>query len=513
MRNTTVLDALYAWSRRRPQAQALQDPVRSLRWGELAEEQDRAAHALVGSGVRPGDRVGVIGPLSVDWAVAALGVLRAGAVLCPLNERLGPFELAEVFARIDPVLVLADEAHRPTLDEIGGPAPTVRTLGSLLEGAGPAQPAGTVLPELPRDPSQPVSIIPTSGSTGHPKGVVYTHESLLGAFFEWTLQAPELLRGRALNVSAFSFAAGLLNGLLGPLVLGGSVVLLPRWDAGTALRLIRDEQITTFAATTVFYEQMARLPEFADADLSSLTVAFTGGNPVTTELIEAWSAKGIGLRQAYGLTESLSNVTFPTVEMAVRSPESVGEGGILTRVTVTDEHGVRLPAGRPGEIRISGPGVAAGYWDDEARTTETFGEGWLRTGDVGVVDDHGALRIVGRLKDMIISGGMNVYAAEVERAALTLPGVVEVAVIGVPDDEFGETPALLLRTTEPVTDADVLEHCRSRLASYKMPRYVVTADAPLPRTPSMKIDKAALRARYTDIPDTHRRHGRRPTPA
>lgn len=514
MRNTTVLDALYAWSRRRPEAPALQDPDRALSWSSLVEAQDAAARTLVDAGVRPGDRVGVLGPLSVDWAVAALGVLRAGAVLCPLNERLGAFELSEVFARIDPVLVLADDGHRPVLDGIGEGAPTVRTLGEVGAGGSVGSAASAAeLPDLPRDPSRPVSIIPTSGSTGHPKGVVYTHESLLGAFFEWTLQAPELLRGRALNVSAFSFAAGLLNGFLGPLVLGGSVVLLPRWDAGTALRLIRDERITTFAATTIFYEQMARLPEFADADLSSLTVAFTGGNPVTTELIEAWSAKGVGLRQAYGLTESLSNVTFPTVEMAVRSPESVGEGGILTRVAVTDPNGAPLPAGEPGEIRISGPGVAAGYWDDEARTTETFGDGWLRTGDVGVVDDHGALRIVGRLKDMIISGGMNVYAAEVERAALTLPDVVEVAVIGVADDEFGETPALLLRTAGPVTEEAVLEHCRARLASYKMPRYVVLVDDPLPRTPSMKIDKAAIRTRHTDIPDTHRRHGRKPLPA
>ena len=508
MRNTTVLDALYAWSRRRPDAPAIQDPDRSLTWHDLVEAQDRAARALVGSGVRPGDRVGVLGPLSVDWAIAALGVLRAGAVLCPLNERLGAFELDEVFERIDPALVLADDRHRTRLEGLGDRAPAVRGLGTVGEPSG-----STALPDLARDPSRPVCIIPTSGSTGEPKGVVYTHESLLGVFFEWTLQAPELVRGRALNVSAMSFAAGLLNGFLGPLVLGGSVVLLPAWDAGTALRLVRDERITTFAATTIFYEQMARLPEFADADLSSLSVAFTGGNPVTTELIEAWSAKGVGLRQAYGLTESLSNVTFPTVEMSMRSPESVGTGGILTRVVVTDEHGAELPAGEPGEIRISGPGIAAGYWNDEARTDETFGGGWLRTGDVGVVDEHGALRVVGRLKDMIISGGMNVYAAEVERAALTVPGVVEVAVIAVPDDEFGETPALLLRATGPLTEEAVLEHCRARLASYKVPRYVVFAHDPLPRTPSMKIDKAAIRARHTDIPATHHRHGRRPQPA
>ncbi|WP_433506246.1 class I adenylate-forming enzyme family protein [Pseudonocardia halophobica] len=509
MRTTTILDALSAWAFRQPDSPALQDPARSFTWRSLVEAQDRACRRLVEAGIRPGDRVGVLGPLSVDWAVAGLGVLRAGAVLCPLNERLGAFELTDVVDRLTPALVLAAEQHVTVVEQVGSDkAPAVLPLESFDLHGGVAP-----LPDLPRDPTAPVCIIPTSGSTGRPKGVVYTHESMLGAFFDWVLQAPELLRGRALNVSAMSFAAGLLNGFLGPLVLGGSVVLLPRWNPQTALELVRDERISTFAATTIFYEQMAALPAFADADLSSLTVAFTGGNPVTPELITAWSAKGVGLRQAYGLTESSSNVTFPTVDLSIRSPESVGQGGILTRVLVTDADGTPCPPGEPGEIRISGPGVAAGYWNDATLTTETFGDGWLRTGDVGVVDEDGALRIVGRTKDMIISGGMNVYAAEVERAAITLPGVLEVAVIGVPDDEFGETPALLLRTAEPVTEEAVLAHCRERLASYKMPRYVVFVEDPLPRTPSMKIDKAAVRRDHADIPVRHVRHGRKPLPA
>ena len=506
MRTTTVLDALSAWSLRQPEAPALQDPVRSFTWRSLVEAQNRAAGRLIESGIRPGDRVGVLGPLSADWAVAALGVLRAGAVLCPLNERLSAYELTDVFERLGPSLVIAAEGNSAVEGVVDGPRVVALETFDTYGGTAP-------LPDLPRDPARPVVVIPTSGSTGLPKGVVHTHESLLGAFFEWVLQAPELLRGRALNVSAMSFAAGLLNGFLGPLVLGGSVVLLPRWDPRTALALIRDEKITTFAATTIFYEQMAGLPAFADADLSSLTVAFTGGNPVTTELIDAWSAKGVGLRQAYGLTESSSNVTWPTVDLSLRSPESVGQGGILTRVVVADADGAPLPPGEPGEIRISGPGVAVGYWNDDALTAETMGDGWLRTGDVGVIDEHGALRVVGRTKDVIITGGMNVYAAEVERAALTLPGVVEVAVIGVPDDEFGETPALVIRTATPITEEDVLAHCRERLASYKVPRYVVLVTEPFPRTPSMKIDKAKVRRQNADIPAHHRRHGRKPQPA
>jgi fatty-acyl-CoA synthase len=262
------------------------------------------------------------------------------------------------------------------------------------------------------------------------------------------------------------------------------------------------------AGTTIFFEQIAALPSFESTDLSSLKVVFIGGNPVTLGLIEAWSAKGVGLRQAYGLTESLSMVTFPSVELSIRKPESVGFGGTLTKVDIMDPDGTPCPAGTSGEIWISGPGVARGYWQDDALTGQTFAGGWLRTGDVGVKDDEGAIRVVGRTKDVIISGGMNIYAAELERAVLELPAVLEAAVIGVVDDEFGETPAVLLRTSGPVPSHEIVDHCRTRLSNYKVPRYVVFRDDPLPRTSSMKIDKRILRAEYADLAEHHDRIGR-----
>lgn len=281
--------------------------------------------------------------------------------------------------------------------------------------------------------------------------------------------------------------------------------MLPRWDPQVAMSLIASDNITTMAGTTIFFEQMAALPSFADTDLSSLEVVFIGGNPVTEELLAAWSGKGVGLRQAYGLTESLSMVTFPTVDLSIRKPESVGYGGVLTAVEIMNYDGTPCETGVPGEIWISGPGVAAGYWQDEELTAQTFGGGWLRTGDVGVKDDEGAIRVVGRTKDVIISGGMNIYAAELERVVLEIPEALETAVIGVTDREFGETPAVLVRTAGELTEQAVVEHCRHRLAGYKMPRYVVFLDEPLPRTASMKIDKRGLRAKFSEIPATHER--------
>ncbi|MHA4849671.1 class I adenylate-forming enzyme family protein [Rhodococcus sp. MSC1_016] len=506
MRDTTILRAVQAWTVRQPDAPALTCHDRSLTWRELTVAMDRSAAHLVSSGVRPGDRVGVLGGLSVEWAIAALGAIRAGAILCPLNERHKTTELSEVYQKLTPKVVVAAALNREFAEAAcaGITEPPQIVDSQMLCTTDPDVP----LPDPGSDPADPVCIIPTSGSTGLPKGVVYTHESLLGAFFEWSLQAPELMGARTLNVSSMSFAAGLLNGFLAPLVLGGSIVMLPKWDPQVAMSLISSERVTTMAGTTIFFEQIAALPSFESTDLSSLKVVFIGGNPVTLGLIEAWSAKGVGLRQAYGLTESLSMVTFPSVELSIRKPESVGFGGTLTKVDIMDPDGTPCPAGTSGEIWISGPGVARGYWQDDALTGQTFAGGWLRTGDVGVKDDEGAIRVVGRTKDVIISGGMNIYAAELERAVLELPAVLEAAVIGVVDDEFGETPAVLLRTSGPVPSHEIVDHCRTRLSNYKVPRYVVFRDDPLPRTSSMKIDKRILRAEYADLAEHHDRIGR-----
>ncbi|MBC2640395.1 MULTISPECIES: class I adenylate-forming enzyme family protein [unclassified Rhodococcus (in: high G+C Gram-positive bacteria)] len=506
MRDTTILRAIQAWTVRQPDAPALICHDTSLTWRELTVAMDRAAAQLVSSGVLPGDRVGVLGGLSVEWAIAALGAIRAGGILCPLNERHKSVELGEVYRKLTPRVVVAAAANL----EIAEAACTGITEPPQILDPRTLRTTDLDVPLPPpgRDPADAVCIIPTSGSTGLPKGVVYTHESLLGAFFEWSLQAPAHMGARTLNLSSMSFAAGLLNGFLAPLVLGGSIVMLPKWDPQVAMSLIASERVATMAGTTIFFEQMATLPSFESTDISSLKVVFIGGNPVTLQLIEAWSRKGVGLRQAYGLTESLSMVTFPTVELSMRKPESVGFGGILTTVEIMDLDGTPCPAGTPGEIWISGPGVARGYWQDDALTEQTFAGGWLRTGDVGVRDEEGAIRVVGRTKDVIISGGMNIYAAELERAVLELPAVLEAAVIGVSDDEFGETPAVLLRTSAEVPSHDIIDHCRNRLSNYKVPRYVVFRDNPLPRTSSMKIDKRILRAEYVDLPEHHDRIGR-----
>ncbi|MDF3306635.1 class I adenylate-forming enzyme family protein [Rhodococcus sp. T2V] len=499
--DSNILGPVSAWPVRQPDEPVVECGGEVLTRAELDAASNRVVNGLIAHDVNPGDRVTIVGRPSCNWAIVALAVIKAGAVLCPLNERNGQHEITQALTQLEPKLVVAADKFRaaldPAIEHLGAGQPVV-DLDVFAQATAP-------VPDVPRvleaEGDDPVAILSTSGSTGSPKGVVFTHNSLLSAFFEWCLQEPGFMRVRSLNVSSMAFGAGLLNGFLGPLVLGGSVVFLPEWDPKVALGIIRDRKISHLGATTIFYEQMAADPEFADADLSSLTVAFTGGNPVTVELIEAWSAKGIGLRQVYGLTESLSNASIPTVEMAINHPDSVGLGGVLNQFVLKNADEKDCAPDEPGEIWIRGPGLAGGYWRDEAQTRANFVDGWLRTGDVAVRDEAGRFRVVGRIKDVIISGGINIYAAELERVIMELENVLEVAVIGVADEEFGETPAVLLRASGALTAEDVVNHCRTRLARYKTPRYVEFLADPLPRTAGMKINKAPLRTTYADLPD------------
>jgi fatty-acyl-CoA synthase len=439
----------------------------------------------------------VVGDVGIDWCVAAIGAITAGAVLFPLNRRGADPELAHMISDSGAKVVVAGV---PYLER-------VRAL-ALDQGVGVLEMSELCVadktlipPRVRRTLDDPVAVAYTSGTTGHPKGAVYTHGSLLFAFFEWMLQNPGFGPGcRILNVADFGFTAGLTSGLLAPVVLGGSCVQLPVWNATTALGLLESKQITVMAVPTIFFEQIAQEPAFGNTDLTSVKIALTGGAPVSISLLRKWQERGVVLRQGYGLTESGSGVTYPTDELAVQLPDVVGVGGILTRVRVVDESGHDCAPGEPGEFIVSGPGVARGYWQASELTDEVFRDGWLHTGDVGTIDEEGRMRVVGRLKDMIISGGMNIYAAEIERVILELDDVVEVAVIGVPDEKYGETPAALVRTSSPMAAQDIRAHCRRFLASYKLPTYVEFLDEALPRSTTNKVAKAQLREAYAGLP-------------
>ena len=486
-----------AWNVRNPSATSVTCGESTLTRGEFELWSDLIAGELLRRGAGKGDRVALMAGLDLASSAAVVGILKSGAALVPLSERLSATEVGEILGRVEPFAVIADnerigvaaEAHSAS----AGATWAVYDLGDLQSSAR-ERVTGVEIGH-----SDLALIAFTSGSTGRPKGAMFRHGDVLDAMLEWVLQEPLLLRPRVLTVTSNAYLGGLLNGLIAPQIFGGATVLLPKWDPAVALDLISRHEITTMAGTSIFFEQMAAHRAFATTDVSSLTVAIAGGSPVSPDLVRTWHARGVSLRQGYGLTEGCSIVTLPPAEVAANHPDVAGVGGVLREVRIFGEDGAPAEAGDPGEIRIRGPGITFGFWRDPAADAEELADGWLRTGDIGTIDDHGHLRIVGRQKDVIISGGINIYAAELERIIGELPGVAEVAVIGVPHEKFGETPAALVVPdgTVSLTADDVTGYCRRRLASYKVPRRVEFLDEPLPRTQLGKVVKPALRERYS----------------
>ncbi|HEV8625041.1 MAG TPA: AMP-binding protein, partial [Acidimicrobiia bacterium] len=356
------------------------------------------------------------------------------------------------------------------------------------------------------DPDQPAVIVYTSGTTAKPKGVIFSHTTTFNFIFEWSLVEPGFCRGmRLLMVLPIHGAPGTLWGLIHTLTHGGTFFLEPTFDPAATVRKLAQHEITVFLGVPLLYEAMAATTEFETADLSLLAVTHVGGARVPVPLLQRWQEKGVLLRQIYGLTEGGGSITVNPRRFAVERPEMCGRGGPFTRFKTVRPDGSACEPGEEGEILIQGPAVTPGYWNNPEATRDAFVDGWLRTGDLGVIDEDGLLRMVDRLKDMIISGGINIAPAEIETTIAAIEDVEEVAVIPVPDDKFGETPAAIVKLRRPLPVETIIAHCSEHLADYKVPRYVVELDKPLPRMASGKIAKRILKELLPDIPATHPR--------
>ena len=264
--------------------------------------------------------------------------------------------------------------------------------------------------------------------------------------------------------------------------------------------MLRTYPISTFLAATIFFERIAALPEFENADLSTVAFAQIGGARVSADLLARYRDKGVILRQAYGCTEA-GGAWAARDETALTEPHKCGVGAMFSRFKVVLPDGTEAESGEPGEILVQSDALATGYWNNEEQTAATFRDGWLHTGDRGIVDERGNLTFIDRMKDIIISGGLNISAMEVENVIAELPEIREVVVIAVPDEQFGETPlAIVHGEALHIEPARIVEHCRKELASYKVPRYVSIEPEALPRLPSGKIDRTGLRARFANAP-------------
>lgn len=499
---TTVASALRWWARSCGDRSALIVGDERLTYRQLHEWTARLARKFSEDGVRPGDRIGLLAPNSLLWPVAALAVMKCGAVLVPLNSRLKPAEIGKVARDAGVSAVIADSAHIAVAEEarVDGLNFAVWSFAAV-ETTRFGQADDFVVEPPPEDP---IAIIFTSGTTGLSKGVILTSQTLMGMVLENTLTEEGFRPGTTtLLVLPLAFTPGLVYGVLITTVLGGTLIVEPELEPDRAVRLIEEHSVRALFGVPLVFEALSFAESFGKADLSSLQTAIVGGAAVPVDLLRRWAEKGVLLRQIYGMTEAGGVATATLRQEALDHPESCGSGSIFTEVRVINSDGKPATPGEPGELVVQGPGVTPGYWNDPATTAAAMRDGWLHSGDLGVTDKEGRIRFLDRMKDLIISGGINISPVEVETAIAALDGVKEVAVIAAADARFGETPAAILTVAEcsGIDETAVVAHCERVLADYKVPRYVVIRHDLLPRMPNGKLDKTAIRKQYSDIPE------------
>ncbi|MEO3808054.1 long-chain fatty acid--CoA ligase [Sphaerisporangium sp. B11E5] len=473
---------------------------RQVSYAEVHERTTRLASRLRDAGVRAGDRVAYLGPNHVAFAETMFATHVLGGIFVPLNFRLAAPEVAYMLEHSGASVLV----YAPECAAVVRALPAMPALGTVVALASPA--AGepefdTWLAEGDPTPiDTPVAlddvalILYTSGTTGHPKGAMLTHANLVWNCFHIMIGV-DVASSEVTLISAPLFHVAALNQTLLPTFLkGGRSVIMPSWDVDACYDLIEKHRVTWMFGVTTMFAAFARSPRWAGADLSSLRTLMSGGAAVPVALIRAYQERGLVFCQGYGLTETAPGATFLEAGESVRKVGSAGVPVFFANVRVVRPD-LTPAVGEPGEVLIQGPNVTPGYWRAPEATAAAFADGdWLRSGDVGTIDDEGHLYIVDRVKDMYISGGENVYPAEVESVLFEHPAVAEVAVVGVPDEKWGEVGRAFVvpRPGASVTYADLREFLRPRLAGYKIPRHLDIVDA-LPKTGSGKIRKPELR--------------------
>jgi fatty-acyl-CoA synthase len=479
------------WARWRPEAVAIRAGETDVTWAALGERVARVAGGLEARGVEPGDRVGILAANSVEWCVLALAALHRGALVVPLNVRLAPPELGMILDHSGCKAVAYDGALAPLY--AAAPEGKAPRLTITLDGEAAADVAMTELeaaepsPLVEREETDTAVIGYTSGTTGLPKGVMLTHGNLAACALQTAMAEGSTHERRTLLCIPLAFTGGIVNNFISTFYVGGTLVLQQGFVPDEVVATIERERITTWFAVPIMWQAVASAAGFADADLSSLKTAMCGGAPVPKALLAAFHEKQVDVRQAYGLTEATGSVCLLPAELAWRT-EAAGQPNIHTRVRLADDDGNEVPHGEVGEITVRGPQVMAGYWEDEEATAKAIRDGWLLTGDLAKWTDDGLLQVVDRKKSMFISGGLNVYPAEIERVVDNLPDVEECCALGIAHERFGEACAVVVRPKNGSVDEEALiAHCRAHLADYKVPRTVIQTDEPLPRGMSGKI--------------------------
>jgi acyl-CoA synthetase (AMP-forming)/AMP-acid ligase II len=475
---------------------------------ELDVRCNRFGNGLLGNGLAKGDRVATLLMNGSEFVEVFFGGAKAGGVIVPLNWRLVADELTFILTDSGAETLIFGTEFAQVVNELYSRGDDGTKVKNWIHvGEASDRPAfATGYEDLVASGSQDepdsdacdddlLFIMYTSGTTGLPKGVMHTHNTTMWGSLT-ALTTADVRYGDRYLICLPLFHVGALNPVLSTIHAGGSLVIMREFDPTKIWQAYADEKITVTIAVPAMLNFMLKTYDAAAYDLSNLRWIMSGAAPVPAILIEKYAALGFEIHQVYGLTETCGPACLISPEEAVKRAGSTGKAFFHTDVKVVDSEGNEVAPNETGEVLIRGPHIMKGYWNRPEATAETVIDGWLHSGDVAMVDDEGFVYIQDRIKDMIISGGENVYPAEIENILSGLPGVQEVAVIGLPSPKWGESPlAVVVKSDEKLTDSDVLDFCKGKLAPFKLPKGVEFIDV-IPRNPTGKVLKRLLREQF-----------------
>ncbi|WP_203530634.1 long-chain fatty acid--CoA ligase [Thermaerobacter sp. PB12/4term] len=499
-----------------PDKVAVVDGPRRFTYRDLNRRVNALANALAGLGVRKGDRVAILMPNRCEFLEVLFAAAKLGAIAVPINLRLAPPEVQFILSDSGACVLFYDALLEP-LARHAAAGTAVRALVEARDGpvAGTNPPASAesrplqyealLEPHLPaaREPEAQISFFDphlmmyTSGTTGRPKGAILTHSNSVWNAVNMLLNEEGLeTRDVVLTVAPMFHIGGLSVYTLPALFKGCTVVLERQFDPRRTLELVERERITVLFLVPAMWQAVMWLPDFDRYDLSSLRSLVSGGAPCPLTVIQFFQSRGFRFLEGFGMTETAPDVAILSSRDAVRKNGSIGLPVHTVQLRIVDDTGQDVSPGQVGELVVRGPNVCAGYWNNAEATREAFRDSWFHTGDLARQDDEGFYYIVDRKKDMLISGGENVYPVEVEQVLVQHPKVLEVAVTGAPDERWGEVPAAFVvpKPGETVTLDELVAFCEGKLARFKIPKQLHVVDQ-LPRNATGKVLKHVLRAR------------------
>ncbi|MBN8990525.1 MAG: long-chain-fatty-acid--CoA ligase [Rhizobiales bacterium] len=504
----TVPDIVRFWAARAPDSIALIGDATSIGYGLLDKHSNQIANRMVAGGIKPGDHIGYLGMNSVGFFEAWFAAGRIGCAFAPFNWRLSPAELTEIIEDAKPSIVFVDSSLREKMQAVRERTsvkyeivPFDRALneGSLQEWA---KHAPDHHPESFCDASSPCLLAYTSGTTGVPKGVILSHEAIRHSFrsaaqepaMAWTSEDTILLGMPNFHLGGSCIAMQALYN-------GGRISVIPSFDPALTLQRIARDRATILPLVPAALQMILDHPAIGSTDLSSLRCITYFGSAIGAETVRrAREQIGCNLVQHYGTTETWIITVLRPADHDVTRPARLSSCGVavpLVQIRVVDPAGADVASETVGQVLVKSPTTFSGYLGKPDATNAVMRDGWYSTGDLGFLDPDGYLTLVDRAKDMIVSGGENVYSVEVERALLRHPAVATAAVIGTPDSKWGEkvTAFVVCNTGAAVAADELKHHCRELLAGYKVPKEILLEEA-LPMTPNGKIQKAVLRERF-----------------